>query len=173
MVYNCVLCEKTFYDYGNSTAPILKDENKKCCDNCNLTIVIPYRYSLSEKEKLNKKQLKQKDRIVYFAVTYEDDMFMICHSNKEKIPNMTKITIVSPNNYVLVSSKLHQLTRKIETDYECFDSIDNAKNVIKMRINDQINAYNPQSREWEKKVYYTGKFTPSDYVIINLNNYND
>ena len=41
--YVCCICGKTFNGYGNNPYPVSKDENAKCCDQCNLDAVIPAR----------------------------------------------------------------------------------------------------------------------------------
>ena len=41
--YVCCICGKTFNGYGNNPYPVSKDENAKCCDQCNLDSVIPAR----------------------------------------------------------------------------------------------------------------------------------
>ncbi len=37
----CCICEKPITDYGNNPQPIKKEG--RCCDICNMTIVIPSR----------------------------------------------------------------------------------------------------------------------------------
>ena len=37
----CCICEKPITDYGNNPQPIKKEG--RCCDICNITIVIPSR----------------------------------------------------------------------------------------------------------------------------------
>lgn len=37
----CCICEKPITDYGNNPQPIKKEG--RCCDQCNMTIVIPSR----------------------------------------------------------------------------------------------------------------------------------
>ena len=41
--YVCCICGKTFNGCGNNPYPVSKDENAKCCDQCNLDSVIPAR----------------------------------------------------------------------------------------------------------------------------------
>ena len=41
--YVCCICGKTFNGYGNNPYPVSKNENDKCCDQCNLDVVIPAR----------------------------------------------------------------------------------------------------------------------------------
>lgn len=39
----CCICGERFTGYGNNPWPIVKDENARCCDECNDTEVIPAR----------------------------------------------------------------------------------------------------------------------------------
>lgn len=39
----CCICGKVFEGYGNNPWPVR--ENGKCCDNCNLEVVVPVRIS--------------------------------------------------------------------------------------------------------------------------------
>ena len=39
----CCICGKTFNGYGNNPYPVSKNENDRCCDQCNLDTVIPAR----------------------------------------------------------------------------------------------------------------------------------
>ena len=41
--YVCCICGKTFNGYGNNPYPVSKNENDKCCYQCNLDTVIPAR----------------------------------------------------------------------------------------------------------------------------------
>ena len=44
--YICCFCKKEFKDHGNNPAPLIRDTDKnpnRCCDDCNLTVVIPER----------------------------------------------------------------------------------------------------------------------------------
>lgn len=43
----CSICEKEFTEYGNNAYPI---NNGRCCDNCNLNVVLPERISRILKE---------------------------------------------------------------------------------------------------------------------------
>ena len=45
--YKCVFCGKDHEGYGNSCWPIHNDEKVRCCDNCNMYIVIPERIKLA------------------------------------------------------------------------------------------------------------------------------
>jgi hypothetical protein len=43
----CCLCDKEVEGYGNDPSPIqTENENDECCDECNLTKVIPTRINL-------------------------------------------------------------------------------------------------------------------------------
>ena len=39
----CCICGKSFSGYGNNPYPVVKEENARCCDDCNRDIVIPAR----------------------------------------------------------------------------------------------------------------------------------
>ena len=39
----CILCKKPFTEYGNNPEPLAPFEKGKCCNDCNLTKVIPAR----------------------------------------------------------------------------------------------------------------------------------
>lgn len=41
--YICCICGKKFTGWGNNPYPVVKDENARCCDECNSTVVIPTR----------------------------------------------------------------------------------------------------------------------------------
>ena len=41
--YRCCLCGKPFYGYGHNPYPITNDVRMRCCDECNLTKVLPER----------------------------------------------------------------------------------------------------------------------------------
>lgn len=52
----CCLCGRPIGDlFGNNPWPLVKDENARCCNECNMSKVIPARIELikkhSEKEK--------------------------------------------------------------------------------------------------------------------------
>lgn len=42
----CCFCGKVFYGWGNNPYPANKDEDARCCDDCNTTVVIPVRLGL-------------------------------------------------------------------------------------------------------------------------------
>lgn len=35
----CCICGKTFYGYGNNPWPLNKDEDARCCDECNNKVI--------------------------------------------------------------------------------------------------------------------------------------
>ena len=41
--YTCCFCKKEFIGWGNNPYPANKDENAKCCNDCNAEFVIPAR----------------------------------------------------------------------------------------------------------------------------------
>lgn len=43
MKRTCCICKKEFYGYGNNPEPYMSIRKGTCCDECNLTIVIPHR----------------------------------------------------------------------------------------------------------------------------------
>ena len=42
----CCLCGKEVEEYGNNPYPVDKIEVHKCCDDCNMNVVIPARLEL-------------------------------------------------------------------------------------------------------------------------------
>ena len=50
MKYKCVFCGKEHEGYGNSCWPIYNDESIRCCDNCNMYIVVPERIKTTDVE---------------------------------------------------------------------------------------------------------------------------
>ena len=40
----CVICNDPVYGYGNNPAPVY--EEGSCCDDCNMTVVLPERLKL-------------------------------------------------------------------------------------------------------------------------------
>lgn len=45
--FKCCLCDKEVEGYGNDPSPIpTKNEDDQCCDECNLTKVVPTRINL-------------------------------------------------------------------------------------------------------------------------------
>lgn len=43
MTFTCCICGKIFSGYGNNPYPVSKNENDRCCDQCNRDAVIPAR----------------------------------------------------------------------------------------------------------------------------------
>lgn len=41
--YVCCICGKEFIGWGNNPYPVVKDEDARCCDDCNAMYVIPAR----------------------------------------------------------------------------------------------------------------------------------
>ena len=41
--YVCCICGKKFTGWGNNPWPVVKDEDARCCDDCDATVVIPAR----------------------------------------------------------------------------------------------------------------------------------
>ena len=52
MRFNCCICGREFIGFGNNPRPI-KDSGR-CCDVCNMYIVIPERLKMLQKEKKQK-----------------------------------------------------------------------------------------------------------------------
>jgi len=44
--HKCCFCQTNYGKYGNSPYPLVIENHKRCCDNCNQSIVLPYRLSL-------------------------------------------------------------------------------------------------------------------------------
>lgn len=44
----CSICGKEYFGYGNNAQPV---NDGRCCDECNLNIVVPARVFLMNKEK--------------------------------------------------------------------------------------------------------------------------
>ena len=47
----CCICGKEFEGWGNDPAPVVMDENAKCCDACDLGVVVPARIKAMRKER--------------------------------------------------------------------------------------------------------------------------
>ena len=41
--HTCCICGQKFTGYGNNPYPVKSDDNARCCDICNDTVVIPAR----------------------------------------------------------------------------------------------------------------------------------
>lgn len=50
MKYTCCICGKEFEGWGNNPWPVGKT-TEKCCDKCNMEVVIPARIEMINKEK--------------------------------------------------------------------------------------------------------------------------
>lgn len=49
--YICCICGKEFIGWGNNPYPVVKDEDARCCDDCNVMYVIPARIeALAERD---------------------------------------------------------------------------------------------------------------------------
>ena len=51
--FKCCICGKYINGYGNNPYPINKDENARCCDDCNINKVIPVRIINIERKKFD------------------------------------------------------------------------------------------------------------------------
>lgn len=41
--YVCCICGKKFIGWGNNPWPVVKDDDARCCDDCNSSVVLPAR----------------------------------------------------------------------------------------------------------------------------------
>ena len=41
--YTCCICGRHFTDWGNDPWPVNMDDNAKCCDECDMTVVLQAR----------------------------------------------------------------------------------------------------------------------------------
>lgn len=61
--YNCSICKKDFYGYGNNPYPLCdeKDYKSRCCDTCNIKYVLKARMLMIQKDEIQEKfnQLKE------------------------------------------------------------------------------------------------------------------
>ena len=48
--YKCPFCGKVFSGYGNNCSPVITDPNVRCCDVCNVQVVIPKRMEIVIRE---------------------------------------------------------------------------------------------------------------------------
>lgn len=47
----CCICGKEFEGWGNNPYPVVKEEDARCCDDCNAMYVIPARLeALAERD---------------------------------------------------------------------------------------------------------------------------
>lgn len=49
--YVCCICGKEVEGFGNNPYPVNKEEDARCCDVCNATVVIPARIEASNEDK--------------------------------------------------------------------------------------------------------------------------
>lgn len=49
-VKRCPFCGKVFSGYGNNCSPVITDPNVRCCDDCNVRVVIPKRMEIVMRE---------------------------------------------------------------------------------------------------------------------------
>ena len=56
----CCFCNATIDGYGNSIRPLFRGRNARCCDKCNLDIIIPFRMleALSRRDNCNNRSVK-------------------------------------------------------------------------------------------------------------------
>ena len=47
----CCICGEEFKGFGNNPYPVNKDENARCCDVCNDTVIIPARIEALNEDK--------------------------------------------------------------------------------------------------------------------------
>ena len=47
----CCICGKEFEGWGNNPYPVVKDEDAKCCDTCNMAVVLPARITALKENK--------------------------------------------------------------------------------------------------------------------------
>ena len=60
---NCCFCYKDAGEFGNNPEPLVNYEDGKCCDDCNMELVLPYRllaYTNYDKFKAIKNELIEK-----------------------------------------------------------------------------------------------------------------
>lgn len=41
--YKCCICHKIFTGWGNDPWPVVKDDDARCCDDCDMNVVVPAR----------------------------------------------------------------------------------------------------------------------------------
>lgn len=70
----CCFCGKDIMDYGNDPWPADMADNSRCCDDCNMKIVIPARikalYEKHDKEEM--KMDKQSDKVIAKIINKEE-----------------------------------------------------------------------------------------------------
>jgi len=47
----CCICGKEFEGWGNDPCPVVMDEKAKCCDKCDMEVVLPARIKAMKKER--------------------------------------------------------------------------------------------------------------------------
>lgn len=45
----CPICGRLFKEFGNNPEPVMPSKDGKCCDACNMAVVIPTRLFISER----------------------------------------------------------------------------------------------------------------------------
>lgn len=52
----CCICGKKFTGWGNNPYPVVtnEDEDVRCCDDCNMTVVVPARMEIMFSRKENR-----------------------------------------------------------------------------------------------------------------------
>tara|TARA_R110002012_G_scaffold315144_2_gene528561 strand:- start:1684 stop:1854 length:171 start_codon:yes stop_codon:yes gene_type:complete len=53
----CVICNDPVYGYGNNPYPVA--EEGSCCDDCNMTVVLPERLKLIYNETKKRRYIKK------------------------------------------------------------------------------------------------------------------
>lgn len=56
MGFNCCICGKFIAyidEFGNNPAPVVNDDCSKCCDACNISVVVPTRIKMAQSAKSN------------------------------------------------------------------------------------------------------------------------
>ena len=63
---DCILCDKKIIGYGNNASPV---KTGKCCDTCNIEVVIPARLGvvleIEDKKEVDEKELKKQKKREY------------------------------------------------------------------------------------------------------------
>lgn len=52
--YECCICHKIFTDWGNDPWPVVKDDDARCCDACDMNVVVPARIAQMYSKEDNK-----------------------------------------------------------------------------------------------------------------------
>ena len=56
----CCFCGQEFYGFGNNPWPANSDVNARCCDHCNMTVVLPARIKQMTEKQSGTEQSKQR-----------------------------------------------------------------------------------------------------------------